>query len=66
MMLKQTANSPDRNRVLHPGDETTAVDLGTFDDLLNQHDQSRVLDFSLEWVPPESLETRSPMGCRPN
>jgi predicted ATPase len=56
MMLKQTANSTDRNRVLHPGDDKTAVDLGTFDDLLNQHDQSRELDFSLEWVPPEALE----------
>lgn len=58
MMLKQTANSPDRNRVLHPGDETTAVDLGTFEDLLNQHDQSRELDFSLEWDPPEPLEIK--------
>jgi predicted ATPase len=56
MMLKQTANSTDRNRVLHPGDDKTAVDLGTFDDLLNQHDQSRELDFSLEWVPPVPVE----------
>jgi predicted ATPase len=55
MMLKQTANSSDRNRVLHPGDDKTAVDLGTFDDLLNQHDQSRTLDFSLEWEPPRPV-----------
>ncbi|MBM3880199.1 MAG: DUF3696 domain-containing protein [Verrucomicrobia bacterium] len=58
MMLKQTASSPDRNRVLHPGDDKTPVDLGTFDDLLNQHDQSRELDFALEWEPAEPLEIK--------
>lgn len=58
MMLKQTASSPDRNRVLHPGDENTPVDLGTFEDLLNQHDQSAELEFSLKWKPPEALEIK--------
>ena len=33
LMLKQTVESPDRRRVLHPGDEHTLVDLGTFRDL---------------------------------
>jgi hypothetical protein len=56
MMLKQTANSPDRNRVLHPGDETTAVDLGTVEDLIYQHDATQELWFSLEWRPEGALE----------
>jgi predicted ATPase len=56
MMLKQTASSPDRNRVLHPGDNKTPVDLGTFEDLLSQHDEKRELEFTLEWQPVVPLE----------
>ncbi len=55
MMLKQTANSSDRNRVLHPGDDKTAVDLGTFQDLLYRHDLTNELSFSIEWEPPQPL-----------
>lgn len=55
MMLKQTASSSDRNRVLHPGDDKTPVDLGTFQDLLYKHDQTQELTFSLEWQPPRKL-----------
>lgn len=55
MMLKQTARSPDRNRVLHPGDDKTPVDLGTFQDLLHQHDQTQELSFSIDWKPHRKL-----------
>jgi predicted ATPase len=55
MMLKQTASSPDRNRVLHPGDENSLVDLGTFEDLLHQHDQKNDLKFSVQWNQPGGL-----------
>lgn len=42
MMLKQTASSPDRNRVFHPGDDKTPVDLGTGDAFLKWvHDHQR-------------------------
>lgn len=58
MMLKQTANSPDRSRVLHPGDTKTPVDLGTFDEMLNQHDETRKLEFAVEWEPKEKLKIR--------
>jgi hypothetical protein len=55
MMLKQTASSPDRNRVLHPGDDSTPVDLGTFYDLLHKHDASQELQFSIEWRPARKI-----------
>ena len=58
MMLKQTANSPDRNRVLHPGDENTPVDLGTFDDLVFQHEPSNGLEFTVEWQPENAIEVK--------
>jgi len=56
MMLKQTANSPDRNRVLHPGDDHSPVDLGTLEDIIHQHDTKQVLHFSLQWRCQEPLE----------
>jgi len=47
MMLKQTAESHDRSRVLHPGDTKSAVDLGTIEDLVFRHELDRKLEFSL-------------------
>ena len=58
MMLKQTANSTDRNRVLHPGDDKTPVDLGTFDDMLYQHDPQKNLEFAIEWHHSGKLEIK--------
>lgn len=56
MMLKQTAASPDRTCVLHPGDTQSPVDLGTFDDLLYKHDVKSKLMFGLGWKLPEPLK----------
>src|SRR5581483_3550053 len=61
LMLRQTAESPDRHRVLHPGDRNTPVELGTFRDLIFQHDLSREIDFSLAWDLPKEMEVRDPL-----
>lgn len=55
LMLKQTAESPDRRRVLHPGDRNTPVELGTYRDLVFNHDLSQEIQFSLKWSMPQSL-----------
>src|ERR1035441_286098 len=55
LMLKQTVESPDRRRVLHAGDEHTPVDLGTFRDLVYDHDEARRIAFEVRWTLPESL-----------
>jgi len=49
LMLKQTAQSPDRKRVLHPGDEKTAIDLGTYKDIIYMHEESERISFKLRW-----------------
>ncbi len=49
MMLKQTAQSQDRTLALLPGSEQTPVDLGTFEDVLHNHDLTQNLDFSLRF-----------------
>lgn len=49
LMLKQTVESSDRQRILHFGDEHTYVDLGTSYDVLLQHKIPGELSFSLSW-----------------
>ncbi len=55
MMLKQTANSPDRNRVLHPGDANSPVDLGQLDELVFGRDIRPGIHFTVEWDLPKTL-----------
>ena len=59
-MLKQTAESSDRRRVLQPGGDYSLVDLGTFQDLIFEHDLSRELEFELAWTLPKSLKVSDP------
>jgi predicted ATPase len=56
LMLKQTSESSDRGRVLHFGDDYSLVDLGTFQDLIFEHDIKHKLDFELSWTLPKALE----------
>jgi hypothetical protein len=49
LLLTQTADSSDRGRVLDLGGPTALVDLGTFDDILWNHDHSNQLSFALTW-----------------
>jgi predicted ATPase len=62
LLLKQTAESPDRQRALQLGDSRTLVDLGTFDDVLHNHDVTQPLEFSLEWTLESPLEVRDPLS----
>ncbi len=55
LMLRQTAESPDRRRVLHPGDQSTPVELGTFRDLTFAHDLLKSISFSFEWKLPKPM-----------
>jgi predicted ATPase len=49
LMLKQTAESPDRRRVLHLGDSYSLVDLGNFKDIAFRHTTDKPLSFALSW-----------------
>lgn len=54
--LKQTAQSTDNKRALHLGDDTSMIDLGTYQECVYNHDVSQPLSFSIEWVLPEPFE----------
>ena len=55
LMLKQTAESSDRNRVLHFGDDRSLVDFGTFHDVLYTHKTDLTLQLDVSWQLPKPL-----------
>ncbi len=63
LMLKQTADSPDRQQTLFLGEEKSEKSLvvfGAFDDLLNKKADQKRLEMSLSWSMPESLDIKDP------
>jgi hypothetical protein len=56
LLLQQTAQSRDRKRVLHFGDENTLVDLGVFPEMFFRQDPTALLGFEFEWrMEPASI-----------
>jgi predicted ATPase len=52
LMLKQTVESSDRNRILHlGGDQYSYVDLGTTYDISHRHRLPEKIKFAFEWIP---------------
>ena len=49
LLMKQTAESPDRGIVLHFGDERTLVDMGDFESVIHKHNTESTLKVSLHW-----------------
>jgi hypothetical protein len=64
MMLSQTMHSPDRNSVFDFGEQTAAVQLGSFRDAIFRHDIEREIDFTTEWQLPAPLTVRDPRSRR--
>jgi len=60
LLLKQTIESSDRQRVLHLGDDRSYVDLGTIYDLVHRHSIDQPVKFSIQWQLPKTLEIPDP------
>ena len=60
LLLRQTVESSDRRLVLHPGDRETAVNLGSFEEMVHRRDKTAKLEFSVEWMLPKPLEVGDP------
>jgi len=56
LLLKQTAESPDRQRPLHFGDDRALVALGAFQGNVHGHDSRRNIRFELAWDLPSKLK----------
>ena len=62
LLLKQTAESSDRQRALQFGDNRTLVDLGTYDDAVHNHDTSEPMTIEFDWTLGESLGVTDPIN----
>lgn len=60
LLLKQTVESADRQRVLHTGDERTYTDLGTFFDIIHAHQIPNTLTISVAWKLAKNLQILDP------
>lgn len=49
LMLKQTIASSDRQRVMHLGEKGSLVDLGTYRDIVFNHDENKHIEFGFNY-----------------
>lgn len=56
MMLKQTVGSQDRKAVLNPGGKNSAVELGSYQDMIFEHKLENELSFSYAWDISETIK----------
>lgn len=59
LMLKQTIESSDRAQVLEFGDDKSLTNLGSFRDVVFQHEKPGTIDFSLNWSLTKPLVIKS-------
>lgn len=64
LLLKQTANATDRSLVLDLGGPADFVSLGTFKDVIHQHDEQQKMSWLLDWTLQEKLTIQDPMQPR--
>lgn len=60
LLMKQTAESSDRSQVLNTGDDKSAVNLGTYRDLIHAHAKGAELSFGVTFDLPEELKIQDP------
>ena len=62
MMLKQTVESPDRKAVFFPGGSNSAVQLGSYNEMVHGRDATTNIEFEYQWDLPLKLEIRDPVS----
>lgn len=64
MMLKQTVELPDRKTVLFPGTKNSAVQLGSFQEMINERNTKKRITFSYEWERHSTIKLKDPYSGR--
>ncbi len=62
MMLKQTVESPDRKAVFYPGGKNSAVQLGSYQEMVFHRDPENKITFGYQWSLPEILKFKDPLS----
>lgn len=60
MMLKQTVESPDRRAVFFPGNDKSAVELGSYQEMVFQRNTKNKISFKYDWNFKPSLKFTAP------
>ena len=58
MMLKQTVESPDRKAVFYPGGKNSAVQLGSYQEMVFRHNPDSNISFEYQWDIQNDLQIR--------
>lgn len=61
MMLKQTVESPDRKAVFYPGGENSAVQLGSYQEMVFNRDIKNKISFQYQWYFKDTLTLKDPV-----
>lgn len=64
LMLKQTIESQDRKAVFYPGGKNSAVQLGSYREMVFGRDPDNKIAFEYRWSMPESLKFADPLSGR--
>ena len=65
MMLKQTVESPDRKAVFYPGGKNSAVQLGSFQEMVFHRDPENRISFEYQWDFKDTLKFKDPVSGQP-
>lgn len=61
MMLKQTVEYPDRKAVFYPGGRNSAVQLGSYQEMVFRRDRNNRIAFDYQWSLPETMRVEDPL-----
>lgn len=64
LMLKQTVESPDRKAALFPGGDNSAVQLGSFAEMVHGRNVKNNIKFEYRWELPRPLQINDPVHDR--
>ncbi len=64
MMLKQTVESPDRRAVFYPGGKNSAVQLGSYQEMVFQRNLKNKIAFGYKWNFADILKVKDPISGR--
>ena len=62
MMLKQTVESPDRKAVFYPGGRNSAVQLGSYREMVFHRDPENTIAFEYRWSLPEDMNVKDSLS----
>jgi predicted ATPase len=61
MMLKQTVESPDRKAVFYPGGKNSAVQVGSYQEMVFHRDSKNRISFEYQWNFENALKLKDPI-----